>query len=592
MLSGEEGWIVGDRGAILHWDGERWKAVESPINIPLVFVKGVAAEDAWAVGSVRSGEETEWIMLRWDGTKWSIFSNPTPIGRVVAMSFTSNDNGWAIAYKGGARDISYLVHWDGRVWTTIMEASQIYALDMLSENEGWAVGDALYRWDGQSWKKHQVPLRQRGYEYASISFLSQEEGWATLVDGTLLHWNGSEWKQVALNGFVASQVNMITSSNGWLIVGDGTANPKLVHWDGREWKLFEGDQPLLEYARTQMATLPNSDAWMVITSEGRPQIWRWDGTAWRAHKPQELLYLRAFEFIPPMEAWIVGGARHNPDAGNSYIGFWDGKELKQVSSQATGTLNDIVFLTPDNGWAVGGGSQIIHWDGRVWKVVKEFRGRSGGPAQEFRSLEAIAFHNSEDGWAVGGVSNEGGGYPLMFRWDGEEWHDVDPGLLIDLCRCNLTSIGLMGEDMGWVAGGHEGNLFFWNGVYWQAIENPANYWLNSITMLSASDVWVAGYQSGIIGSSLPEDAGIVIHWDGSEWEEVAILPGWLNSIVMLSENDGWIGGIGGLIYHWDGISWRRADTPVQHGIVDIEVSPTGQVWALTESGTLLYFENP
>jgi len=68
------------------------------------------------------------------------------------------------------------------------------------------------------------------------------------------------------------------------------------------------------------------------------------------------------------------------------------------------------------------------------------------------------------------------------------------------------------------------------------------------------------------------------------------LPGtaWLNAILMLSDDDGWVGS--DELFHWDGRGWEKATIPVVSRIVDIESSPSGEIWALTQEGAFLHLD--
>lgn len=64
----------------------------------------------------------------------------------------------------------------------------------------------------------------------AVAFTSSTDGWAVGGSGTMLHWNGSDWRQVT--GPTTDDlfsVAMVSADDGWA-VGD-----KILHWDGNEW---------------------------------------------------------------------------------------------------------------------------------------------------------------------------------------------------------------------------------------------------------------------------------------------------------------------------------------------------------------------
>ncbi len=71
-LSGaSDGWIVGDNGTILRWDGANWNAFASPTTNDLFDVHCVSTVDCKAVGA-------NGTIIHWDGTGWTqVTSNTT-----------------------------------------------------------------------------------------------------------------------------------------------------------------------------------------------------------------------------------------------------------------------------------------------------------------------------------------------------------------------------------------------------------------------------------------------------------------------------------------------------------------------------------
>lgn len=64
VFSGTDVWAVGNAGAILHYDGERWTVVQGRQDYSLLDVDFAGPGDGWAVG-------TQGTILRYDGHTWS-----------------------------------------------------------------------------------------------------------------------------------------------------------------------------------------------------------------------------------------------------------------------------------------------------------------------------------------------------------------------------------------------------------------------------------------------------------------------------------------------------------------------------------------
>jgi len=63
---------------------------------------------------------------------------------------------------------------------------------MVNASDGWAVGDAgtIIRWDGDDWRTVTSPT---GHGLLSVFMISADDGWAVGWDGTIIQWTGTEW---------------------------------------------------------------------------------------------------------------------------------------------------------------------------------------------------------------------------------------------------------------------------------------------------------------------------------------------------------------------------------------------------------------
>ena len=281
--------------------------------------------------------------------------------------------------------------------------------------------------------------------------------------------------------------------------------------------------------------------------------------------------MHAMAFVSDYEAWAVG------DYG--YIARWGGAlGWKHMRSPTETALYAVTFISSYDGWAVGDGGQILHWDGEGWSVV---RAAQTPYPWGWPYLHTVGFASPNNGWALGCIDTEGGSGIWGLYWDGQEWQEINSMPTLEGC---LTAMVILSLDNVWaVGGGGRGIILHWDGYQWQDVPNPARYWLYSVDAITADNVWAAG-----INDTREGYAGIALHWDGVAWSEVA-LPAtrWINDIVALSDENVWIGGDD--LLHWDGREWRKYEKPVidWDRIVDIEIAPGGQMWALTRYGEFL-----
>jgi hypothetical protein len=85
----------------------------------------------------------------------------------------------------------------------------------------------------------------------------------------------------------------------------------------------------------------------------------------------------------------------------------------------------VVALAPDDAWAVGSTSSgldshqfLLHWDGTVWKQVKDHVKRTG-------VLFTAGASSADDIWAVGATGKGGHSGPWTEHFDGTAWRSFE-----------------------------------------------------------------------------------------------------------------------------------------------------------------------
>jgi len=104
---------------------------------------------------------------------------------------------------------------------------------MVGPDDGWAVGDGgtILHWDGEAWTQLASPTDSHLF---SVAMVGSDDGWA--VGGlyhpeeyTILHWDGEAWTEVAspTDRYLFS-VDMVSSDDGWAV----GSYSSVLHWDG------------------------------------------------------------------------------------------------------------------------------------------------------------------------------------------------------------------------------------------------------------------------------------------------------------------------------------------------------------------------
>ena len=110
-------------------------------------------------------------------------------------------------------------------------------------------------------------------------------------------------------------------------------------------------------------------------------------------------------------------------------------------------------------------------------------------------------------------------------------------------------------------------------------------WLNSVAVVSASDVWA-------VGVSQP-GGGLISHWNGKRWSYIRAA-GYFNGVAARAAADAWavgatsqVGDVQAIAVHWNGRSWTRVPTPAlsSGGYLNaVAATSASNAWAVGQAG--------
>ncbi|HJP66109.1 MAG TPA: hypothetical protein VKA30_07390, partial [Actinomycetota bacterium] len=165
-VSATDIWAVGGGGGqtfTMHYDGTAWSPVPSPNRGAAVQslsdVSAPGSTNVWAVGTVHAGQPFtgQTLAMHWDGTAWRLTNSPTPSSgdAVNGVSALPTGEAWMVGYyfPDAFTQKPLTEHFGRRGWK-VVPAPGLASLDgvaMLSSSNVWAVGSAIYHWDGASW---------------------------------------------------------------------------------------------------------------------------------------------------------------------------------------------------------------------------------------------------------------------------------------------------------------------------------------------------------------------------------------------------------------------------------------------------------
>ncbi len=214
--------------------------------------------------------------------------------------------------------------------------------------------------------------------------------------------------------------------------------------------------------------------------------------------------------------------------------------------------------------------------GNLWQCYED-----GGPSC-YNTLNDVQFINESEGWAVG----DGG---TILHYKNGSWEKVPTPTR----RGKFYSISMLSATDGWVAGYdfdlQEALTLHWDGSTWQKVSNPATSTIQSISMISSDNGWAVGlggydFDRKVWYSSF-------LHWDGIEWQIAATPDGIVpRDVEMISATDGWIvGGNDGqtLIFRWDGSTWQSVTSPTTETLYSVSMVSTSDGWAVGSNGVII-----
>lgn len=277
FIDSNSGWVVGDRGVILHTDdgGLHWHQQQSSVNDRLESVHFIDPQIGWSVG-----------------------------GR--AEPYTHRTSGLVLGTRDG-----------GETWTrvsgiTVPWLKEVHFLDKL---HGWALGDAsamyptgIFRTDdaGRSWTP--IPSGMRGAWIAG-DFRDWRNGVAAGYDGALAVISAPQVqasRTPELGPRPLRALRMASSQNGWL-AGDGGLLLQTAD-GGRTWQ--SPSQPLPpgvpEMFDFSCLAVQEADVWIAGTPGSQVLHSGDGGKTWDLFPTGQALPIRALAFADAEHGWAVG----------------------------------------------------------------------------------------------------------------------------------------------------------------------------------------------------------------------------------------------------------------------------------------------
>jgi hypothetical protein len=609
-LSSDDVWMVG-AALIQHWDGAAWTVITGTEIVSGTVYDDIVAidtDDAWAVGT---RADVGAAIAHWDGSQWSRVPNPAeqPGTHLISVDAISSDDVWAVGSTGGfGSSEAFAVHWDGENWSIVdtpnpqFDTSGLYAVTAVSADDVWAVGyeidngvgGAIFmHWDGATWT--QTTEFFENIVLFGADAISADDIWAvgiywtgSTAPGVIFHWDGASWTQRLITepGINLRDVEGLAQDDAWA-VGASDRGTVIEHWDGTLWSRVDSPGPAYGTGELyDIAAISAEDIWAV-------------GDTWSPSTYS--VVVRYSQWCPPPVVCTPGlHVIDSPNPAASYNMLWG-----------------VDALSPEDMWAVGAfmfndtitGTVAEHWNGSYWEVI------SIEDVPNASLLWDVTMISHDDVWAVGtrdiwvagakpgfagrldgrAASPDSPNQSVTAHWDGEDWTLVpspNPGT-IGMGTVLSAVSGVSANDVWAVGryydGSYRGLILHWDGTAWTQVANPPGT-LVGVVALASNDVWAVGTTyPGLTNHTL------TMHWDGFTWSTIASpSPGdsenYLNDVSAVSPNDIWAAGysydsLAGrrpVVLHWDGAGWTLQSETLPGNIEPIGIAAAGanNVWVV------------
>ncbi len=239
MSSSSSAFVVGWNLFLARWDGVKWTVDAPPSNTTSVrILHGVWSDgpkNAWAVGNSST-------ILRYDGA-WSVVSDANKAITSVIDNYYSVWGSGSDVWVGGDLGITHCK--SPTACTIESTGGTIFSLWGSSSSNIFAVGGGgqIRRFNGTSWTNMSSPTTR---QLARVSGSGPNDVWA-VGDSVVLHYDGSSWSNVTLNGLNNYFYSHTPSGlQGLFQLGLWVRGPKevymggdngiIVRFDGSEWR--------------------------------------------------------------------------------------------------------------------------------------------------------------------------------------------------------------------------------------------------------------------------------------------------------------------------------------------------------------------
>ncbi|MBD3354284.1 MAG: hypothetical protein GF364_22570, partial [Candidatus Lokiarchaeota archaeon] len=357
MVSRDLGWAVGAGGTILRFDGQKWLSVQSPITDNLHCVSAPAPGVAWAVGM-------DGAMLYFDGEAWRAGRRFTS-DDMWSVLMLSPEEGWAFSGHSFRVTVLHYVSGEWRRVSSPMPA--LYAADAVGST-GWALGDArmfdreepmaMQYIDGD-WRVS--PGVDAGVDVKALDMVSQDDAWA--VGGNrIYHWSLDSSEVMTVPCRLAD-IEMLSADAGWT-VGHGCA----FRYQAGIWHSVPISK---EWHFGVLGLVSEDDGWASGWVHRDPRLFRLQAGTWIALDIPSEEAFGVIVMVSADEGWAGGGTLSEGQLYHFQGGQWQRESIPRTHCEFV----DIEMLSSTEGWALNDCGEVYHYEDEQWRLVAQLDDR-------------------------------------------------------------------------------------------------------------------------------------------------------------------------------------------------------------------------
>jgi len=126
MINEDEGWAVGNNGALLRCSAHNWEIVDTDYSNYLYDVEFLDASYGWIVG-------TEGFLGEYDGGEWKVIDQGLPSVNFRSVSIVRRGDVWVVGDKGT------ILHLSNGTWNSVDSPTRnnLHCIEMTGPEHGW-----------------------------------------------------------------------------------------------------------------------------------------------------------------------------------------------------------------------------------------------------------------------------------------------------------------------------------------------------------------------------------------------------------------------------------------------------------------------